>query len=75
MREVANPDGEVVGVGEFQKAIQLMKAGKEINYTGAAGEVDFDSLGDVVTPVEIWQFKNGTIETIMVRTASEIPAQ
>jgi len=75
MREVANPDGEKVGVGDFQHAIALMKSGKDINYTGAAGEVDFDANGDVVTPVEIWQFKGGTIESVMVRTASEIPAE
>ncbi|HRN18234.1 MAG: ABC transporter substrate-binding protein [Truepera sp.] len=75
MREVANPDGEKVGVGDFQHAIALMKSGKDINYTGAAGEVDFDANGDVVTPVEIWQFKGGTIVSVMVRTASEIPAE
>ncbi len=75
MREVANPEGEIVGVGEFARAMQLMMDGTAINYTGAAGEVDFDDLGDVVTPVEIWQYVGGEIESVMVRIASEIPAE
>lgn len=75
LRAVANPDGESVGVNDFVRAMQLIKDGKEINYTGAAGEVDFDQYGDVVTPVEIWQFDNGTIESVMVRGAAEIPAE
>ena len=75
LRQVANPDGEVVGVGDFEEALRLLQLGTDINYTGAAGTVDFDDLGDVVTPVEIWQFTGGTIASIEVRTADEIPAQ
>src|SRR5690606_30094969 len=52
LREVANPEGEVVGVGDFEQVMRLLQLGTEINYTGAAGEVDFDDLGDVVTPME-----------------------
>jgi len=75
MREVANPDGEVVGVGEFERAMQLLAEGTAINYTGAAGEVDFDDLGDVVTPVEIWQYVGGDIVSVQVQTGSEIPTE
>ena len=31
--------------GDFEEAIRLMQLGSPINYTGAAGEVDFDGLG------------------------------
>lgn len=75
LREVANPDGEVVGVGDFEQAIRLLQIGSSINYTGAAGEVDFDDLGDVVTPVEVWQYVGGEIVSVEVRTADQIPAQ
>src|SRR5690606_23203471 len=75
LREVANPEGEVVGVGEFEEAMRLMELGSPINYTGAAGEVDFDSLGDVVTPIEVWQYQSGEIEVAQVRAADQIPAQ
>ncbi|MEH6444142.1 MAG: ABC transporter substrate-binding protein [Oceanospirillaceae bacterium] len=47
LRKVANAPGEMVGPGEWAKAIALIKAGKEINYQGASGEHEFDANGDV----------------------------
>lgn len=75
LREVSNAPGEIVGPGDFQRAIELLQAGTAINYTGAAGEVDYDELGDVITPMEVWQYVGGDIETTRVLTGSEIPAQ
>ena len=68
MRAVANPPGERVIPGEFKKAFDLIKQGKKINYEGAAGSVDFDKHGDVVTPIEIWEYKGGDIKTISMET-------
>jgi ABC-type branched-subunit amino acid transport system substrate-binding protein len=64
MRYVANPPGEVVFPGEFKKAFKLLKQGKAINYEGAAGSVDFDIYGDVITPIEIWEYRGGEIVTL-----------
>ena len=64
LRMVANMPGETIMPGEFAKAFDLLKQGKDINYEGAAGSVDFDKVGDVITPIEIWKFINGTIETV-----------
>jgi branched-chain amino acid transport system substrate-binding protein len=64
LRFVAGPPGEVILPGEFAKAFDLLKQGKDINYEGAAGSVDFDRNGDVVTPIELWEFRGGTIKTI-----------
>lgn len=63
LRSVAGPEGEIVGAGpdDLTKAVQLLKEGKQINYEGAAGAVDFDENGDVVTPIEIWCFEGGEI--------------
>ena len=47
LRAVATPPGEVVLPGEWAKAKALIKAGKEINYEGATGSLDFDVAGDV----------------------------
>ncbi|MFO1091432.1 MAG: ABC transporter substrate-binding protein [Hyphomicrobiales bacterium] len=47
LREVASAPGEVVGPGEWQKAKDLIKAGKDINYEGAGGSYEFDANGDV----------------------------
>lgn len=68
IRAVANPPGEVVIPGEFKKAFALLKAGKQINYEGAAGSVDFDKYGDVVTPIEVWEFRGGKLKTIETMT-------
>ena len=64
MRDVANPPGEVILPGEFAKAFDLLKQNKQINYEGAAGAVDFDKNGDVVTPIEVFKYSKGTIETV-----------
>jgi len=75
LRFVSNPPGEtiVAGVDGFKKALALLKSGKDINYEGAAGSVDFDKYGDVVTPIEVWKYveKDPYIET--VRSETEIP--
>ncbi len=64
LRKVANPGGEIIMPGQFEKAFNLLEKGKEINYEGAAGSVDFDKVGDVITPIEIWKYAGGTIETV-----------
>ncbi len=58
LREVADPPGEVViaGVEGLKMAINQLKDGKSINYEGVAGSQDFDENGDVVTPIDIWQY-------------------
>jgi len=47
LRSVANAPGEAVGPGDWAKAVELIKAGKDIDYTGATGSMDFDDKGDV----------------------------
>lgn len=66
LRVVANPPGEVVMPGQFKKAFDLLKQGKQINYEGAGGSVDFDKKGDVKTPIEIWKYSHGKIVTVRV---------
>ncbi len=47
LREVATAPGEVILPGEWQKAVELIAAGQDINYEGAAGSHEFDEKGDV----------------------------
>jgi len=79
LRPVANPEGEEIVGGsedELVKAMEALKAGNDINYTGAAGATDFDENGDVKTPVEIWQFTDGgKIETARLQSPEDIPAE
>ncbi|HEC62315.1 MAG TPA: amino acid ABC transporter substrate-binding protein [bacterium] len=64
LREIAAPPGAVILPGEFKKAADLLKKGQKINYEGASGSTDFDQYGDVITPIEVWKFTNGTIERV-----------
>lgn len=47
LRAVATAPGEVILPGEWKKAKALLKAGKEINYEGVSGDLEFDKAGDV----------------------------
>jgi branched-chain amino acid transport system substrate-binding protein len=47
LREVASAPGEKIGPGEWAKAKELIKAGKDIDYDGAGGAYEFDNNGDV----------------------------
>lgn len=75
LREINTKGGEVVGVGDFEEALRLMQLGQAIDYTGAAGELDFDEVGDVITPIDIFQIQDGEIISVAVRTADQIPTQ
>jgi ABC-type branched-subunit amino acid transport system substrate-binding protein len=71
LRFVANPPGEVIKPGEFKKAFELLDQKKDINFEGASGSVDFDDNGDVITPIEIWQYQGGNIVTVRLETPKE----
>ncbi|WP_316357004.1 ABC transporter substrate-binding protein [Devosia sp.] len=47
LREVASAPGEKILPGEWSKAVELIKAGTDIDYEGAGGALDFDEAGDV----------------------------
>ena len=61
MREVANAPGIKVGPGDFEKALDLIRRGEDIDYEGVAGSQNFDMNGDVLNTIEIWKIENGTI--------------
>lgn len=47
LREISSAPGEVILPGEWKKAVELLAAGKDINYEGASGSHEFDDKGDV----------------------------
>ena len=61
LRKVANAPGEVVGPGDLERALQLIRDGQDINYEGAAGNQDMNETGDVFGSFEIWTVKDGQI--------------
>jgi len=73
LRYVANPPGTLVGPGEFDLAFALLQSGKDINYEGASGPVNFDRNGDVMAPIELWKFSRG--QTVTYRMEYQIPEE
>lgn len=61
LREVANAPGEVILPGEWSKALELIKAGTDINYQGASGEIEFDAAGDVAGAIENFAVEGGKV--------------
>jgi neutral amino acid transport system substrate-binding protein len=63
IREVSNAPGEEVT--DVCKGLELLKAGKDINYQGASGNVDIDENGDVVGVYDVWKVEpNGKTKVI-----------
>jgi branched-chain amino acid transport system substrate-binding protein len=67
---VSGPPGTKVTFTQLAKAIKLVRAGKEIDYEGAFGPVDFDRNGDVGSAVfEIWKYSaKGKIDSLKTVT-------
>jgi branched-chain amino acid transport system substrate-binding protein len=64
IRKVSNPPGAEVLPGEFAKAKELIAAGEDIDYVGAAGSQDFDENGDVPGTFGHWVFDGGEVRTV-----------
>jgi len=65
LRAVASPGGEKIYYGEWAKAVALLKAGKEINYEGASGVVDFKDNGDVAGGITIWKINECQVVPVL----------
>jgi ABC-type branched-subunit amino acid transport system substrate-binding protein len=67
---VSGPGGAKVTFLQLAKAINLIRAGKDVDYEGAFSPVDFDKNGDVGSAVfEIWKYSAaGKIDTLSTVT-------
>lgn len=59
LREVATAPGEKILPGEWSKALELLKAGTDIDYEGAGGPLEFDAAGDVDGIIVEVDWENG----------------
>lgn len=64
LREVANAPGESVGPGDWAKALELIAAGKDIDYTGATGSMEFDGAGDVAGVIGHFVVEGGSYKEV-----------
>ncbi|MCZ7684253.1 MAG: ABC transporter substrate-binding protein [Sandaracinaceae bacterium] len=58
LRLVSSPPAErgFVRAGQLVEGLADIRAGDDIDYDGASGNTDFDALGNVITPYEIWRY-------------------
>jgi branched-chain amino acid transport system substrate-binding protein len=68
LRDVGSPGGEVVGPGDWKKAVDLIAAGKKITYAGAACPCQFDKNGDVAGAIGEFVIEEGSYKQVGVVT-------
>jgi ABC-type branched-subunit amino acid transport system substrate-binding protein len=69
LRKVAGPPGDKIGAGAagVKQALEAIRAGKDIDFEGAANSDDFDVNGDVLTgAIEIFKITGGKFETVKI---------
>ena len=72
---VANGGSNKVEVTDFLEGKQILETGKEINYQGLDGPMDFDDYGNVVTPYAIRQVREGVWRTIATINVHDLKRQ
>ena len=64
IRAVTSGSGETILPGEWKKAWADLSAGKDVNYDGASGTLDFDKNGDVSGLAEQMVVKDGKFSEV-----------
>ena len=69
LRDVAAPQGEVIGPGvaSLTRGLERVRQGLPVNYEGGATSLDWDAQGDVLSgSISIWQYEDGDIVELAV---------
>lgn len=73
LRTVANAPGVEVGYGELEKALKLAKEGKDINWQGVSGPIEFDKRGDVQAgTISVWGVQDCEVKSVWFIPTSRI---
>lgn len=65
VRDISGPPGDTYSWEQLSDAIGALQDGDDIDYVGAAGELDLDEAGDATAGVyDIYEYKGGAIEII-----------
>ena len=71
VRDISGPPGDQYTFEQLPDAIEALQNGDDIDYQGAAGELDLDEAGDATGGVyDTYTFKGGSPEPIL---AGEVP--
>ena len=64
LRQISGPGGDVIKPGDWKKAIDLIAAGKKIDYQGASGDCNFDKNGDVAGVIGHFVIEEGSFKEV-----------
>jgi branched-chain amino acid transport system substrate-binding protein len=64
LRQIGSPGGEIIGPGDWKKAVDAIAAGKKITYVGAACDCHFDKNGDVAGVIGEFVIDNGSYKQV-----------
>jgi branched-chain amino acid transport system substrate-binding protein len=65
MRAISGPPGKRYTYLQLGQAIKDLLAGKDIDYEGVFGPIDYDAKGDPSAGfVELWAYKDGALHTV-----------
>ncbi len=53
--------GEPFGPVEYNTAVGALAEGRDLDFEGASGALDFDEQGDVVAPYDLWRVESGAV--------------
>lgn len=64
LRAISGPPGEKFTFLQLRQAIKALRAGKDINYEGIAGPIDWDAKGDpAAATYDFYKYVGGTLTT------------
>jgi hypothetical protein len=62
LRRIASPPGEKFTFLQLTQAIRALRAGRDIDYQGVAGPIDWDAKGDpAAATYDFYRYVNGTL--------------
>jgi ABC-type branched-subunit amino acid transport system substrate-binding protein len=65
LRAISGPPGEKFTFLQLPQAIKALRAGKDINYEGIAGPIDWDANGDpAAATYDFYKYVNGTLTPV-----------
>ncbi|MEW5855573.1 MAG: ABC transporter substrate-binding protein [Myxococcota bacterium] len=56
--------GRAFGPADYARAVEAVRAGQDINYDGASGPVDLNTVGDTTAPFDVWVVRDGVIVVV-----------
>ena len=76
LRKVATPPGKPFTPAQVGDALLAIKAGQDIDYKGASGNVDFEPNGNVKSGFIVWEvFRNATTKKVDYRTVAQFTTE